>query len=97
MRLKPEDNGGDKARGGAKKRLRVSVLLEEEISSYPFEMKIVRVSERCSHCGACTAVCPSGALYLDRNTREVGFERGRCVTCELCVRGCPLQAVEVLP
>jgi ferredoxin len=51
--------------------------------------------EICFHCGACTAVCPTGALYIDRPGMEVIFDRERCSACELCVAACPARAMVV--
>jgi len=56
---------------------------------------IKRDEERCFQCGACTAVCPTNALYIRRPTMEVIFEKERCSACELCVSACPAQAMEV--
>ena len=56
---------------------------------------IVRNEARCTHCGACIAICPSGALSLDRVTRLVNFDEEKCTACELCVLPCPPRAMEV--
>lgn len=54
-----------------------------------------RNEERCYQCGTCTAVCPSGALYLTRPGMEVLFDAGKCSACELCCPVCPARAMEV--
>lgn len=54
-----------------------------------------RNDERCYHCGTCTAVCPTGALYVLRPDMEVMFDSERCSACELCVAVCPTRAMEV--
>ena len=52
--------------------------------------------EKCIQCGACVAICPTGALYIkDRKTMEVGFDSDKCIACELCIRPCPPRAIEV--
>lgn len=56
---------------------------------------VKRDEEKCLHCGACTAVCPSGALYIRRPSMEVIFDKGKCSGCELCVPACPAHAMEV--
>jgi ferredoxin len=56
---------------------------------------IRRDDKKCFQCGACTAVCPTGALYVKRPEMEVLFDRDKCSACELCVSACPAKAMEV--
>jgi ferredoxin len=56
---------------------------------------IRRDDENCFQCGACTAVCPTSALYIRRPAMEVIFDRERCSACELCVSACPAGAMSV--
>jgi L-aspartate semialdehyde sulfurtransferase ferredoxin len=56
---------------------------------------IRRDESRCYHCGACTAVCPTGALYIKRPEMEVVFEKDKCSACEWCVLACPARAMVV--
>jgi ferredoxin len=56
---------------------------------------IKRDEDKCFQCGACTAVCPTGALYIKRPEMEVIFDRERCSACEICVSACLAQAMEV--
>ena len=56
---------------------------------------IKRDEDKCFHCGACTAVCPTGALYIKRPEMEVIFDQDRCSACEWCVLACPARAMEV--
>ncbi len=56
---------------------------------------IKRDEEMCFQCGACTAVCPTGALYIKRPEMEVIFDTDKCSACELCVSACPARAMEV--
>ncbi|MBO8129129.1 MAG: 4Fe-4S dicluster domain-containing protein [Peptococcaceae bacterium] len=57
--------------------------------------EIARHEQKCTHCGACTAVCPSGALHMERPSMEVTFEGDKCVVCQMCVKACPVGAMEV--
>jgi ferredoxin len=55
---------------------------------------IRRDEDKCYQCGACTAVCPTGALYIQRPEMAVIFEKDKCSACELCVVTCPAMAME---
>lgn len=54
---------------------------------------ITRDEEKCYQCGACTAICPTGALHIIRPSMEVKFDSEKCSGCELCVRACPPHAM----
>jgi ferredoxin len=56
---------------------------------------IKRDEDKCFQCGACTAVCPTGALHIKRPEMEVIFDNDQCSGCELCVSACPARAMEV--
>ncbi len=56
---------------------------------------IKRNDEKCFQCGACTAVCPTGALNIKRPEMEVLFDNDRCSACELCVAACMARAMSV--
>lgn len=65
------------------------------IEVQPLSQDIIRNERRCTHCGACVTVCPSGALILDHATRRILFIEDKCIACELCVPACPPRAMEV--
>ena len=54
-----------------------------------------RDEEMCYQCGACTAVCPTGALDIERPSMRVVFNSDKCSACELCVKACPTRAMTV--
>ncbi len=56
---------------------------------------INRDDEKCTHCGACTAICPTQALYIDKGTMEVIFDKEKCIGCEHCISVCPFRAIEL--
>jgi ferredoxin len=56
---------------------------------------VKRDEDKCFQCGACTAVCPTGALFIKRPEMEVIFDKGKCSACEMCVMACPAHAMEV--
>lgn len=57
--------------------------------------KIRRDEGRCFQCGACTGVCPVGALSIRRPDMAVLFDPEKCTGCGLCVTACPVRAMEV--
>jgi len=59
------------------------------------DQDIKRDEDICTHCGACTAICPTNALSINRDTMEVLFDSELCSGCELCVPVCPPRAMEV--
>jgi ferredoxin len=59
--------------------------------------EIKRIANKCTHCGACTAVCPTGALSVERPEMKVAFDQKKCSICELCVSACPTRAMETRP
>ena len=56
---------------------------------------VIRNEERCTHCGACITVCPTGAFELEPLTRRVKFDNEKCLVCGLCIKACPPRAMEV--
>lgn len=56
---------------------------------------IHRDLEKCTHCGACVGQCPTGALNVLPDSREVDFDTKKCILCELCVPACVFGAIAV--
>ena len=59
--------------------------------------EVKRDNKKCTDCGACTAVCPTGALWVQRPEMNVVFDEEKCSVCELCVPACPPRAMEIRP
>jgi len=57
--------------------------------------RIRRDDKNCFQCGACTGVCSSGALYIQRPEMAVIFDAEKCTGCSLCVPICPVRAMAV--
>jgi L-aspartate semialdehyde sulfurtransferase ferredoxin len=55
--------------------------------------RIKKDAEKCVHCGACTGVCKTDALWIDRKTMEVMLTPENCVTCGQCEMACPFDAI----
>jgi ferredoxin len=56
---------------------------------------IARLEQKCTHCGACIAVCQVGALSIERPSMEVRFDPAACVVCEQCLTACPTRAMQL--
>ena len=61
----------------------------------PLSQDVIRNESKCTDCGVCVPICPTGALVVDSLTRKVHFYDNKCIACELCVKVCPTQAMEV--
>ncbi|MBE3587692.1 MAG: 4Fe-4S binding protein [Thermoanaerobacteraceae bacterium] len=73
----------------------IDYLREQGVAVQALTHEVVRNESRCTMCGACTAICPTGALYVERPDMEVRFDGDNCVVCQLCVKACPVRAMEV--
>jgi ferredoxin len=61
----------------------------------PLSQDVIRNEAKCTDCGVCAPICPTGALVVDPITRKVHFYDNKCIACELCVKVCPTRAMEV--
>ncbi|PIV63797.1 MAG: (Fe-S)-binding protein [bacterium (Candidatus Ratteibacteria) CG_4_10_14_3_um_filter_41_18] len=73
----------------------IQYLREAGVKVQPLSQDIIRNEERCTHCGVCVPICPTGALVVEPLTRKVNFYDNKCIACELCVKACPVRAMEV--
>ena len=70
-------------------------LTEVGVKIQSLSQDVVRDEARCTHCGACISVCPTGAFSLEAKTRRVLFDHNKCVVCGLCVKACPPRAMRL--
>ena len=75
----------------------VKFLRDQGVDVQNASQEVKRNIQKCTHCGACTAVCPTGALTVVRPEMNVDFDQKKCSICELCVPACPTRAMEVRP
>jgi len=73
----------------------IAYLNEMGVTVKSMAGNIRRDDEKCYQCGACTGVCPTGALSLHRPDMAVLFDEEKCTACGLCVSVCPARAMEV--
>lgn len=75
--------------GGLKFIKSLGVTVESQANT------IRRDDEKCFQCGACTGICPAGALAIKRPEMAVLFDPELCTACGLCVQVCPVRAMEI--
>jgi len=73
----------------------VQFLTEVGVKIQSLSQDVVRDEVRCTDCGACITICPTGAFSLEPKTRKVLFDDSKCVVCGLCVKACPPRAMRV--
>ena len=73
----------------------IHYLKESGVRITPVAQRIVDDEDGCVHCGLCTAICPTGALYVRNVTRKVDFLVDKCSACGMCTRICPVRAMRV--
>jgi ferredoxin/coenzyme F420-reducing hydrogenase delta subunit len=62
-----------------------------------FPWKKIEIDEkRCSACGTCHALCPTGAINKkwEQGSQLTCFTSSSCTNCFLCKEACPEQAIE---
>jgi ferredoxin len=73
----------------------IQYLIETGVKIQSLSQDVIRDEARCTHCGACINLCPTGAFSLEPKTRKVLFDHAKCVVCGLCVKACPPRAMRL--
>ena len=73
----------------------IRYLTKSGVRIQSLSQDVVLNEERCTHCGACITICPTGAFELDPHTRRVIFYNEKCVACGQCIKACPPRAIEL--
>ena len=75
---------------------RVSGKIREKILTNYYYDTIIH--EHCDVCAVCVAVCPTGALSINRKHHagnDLIFDPSRCQGCELCMTSCRKNAIRI--
>jgi ferredoxin len=72
----------------------IEFLREHQVGVDFLKDKITRDDELCVHCGACTGLCPTDALYMVRPEMKVVFDVDKCVACGVCGLACSFGAMK---
>jgi len=75
----------------------VKFLKSQGVQVQNASQEVKRDTNKCTQCGACTAVCPTGALHIVRPEMAVEFDETKCSVCELCIPVCPSRAMAARP
>jgi len=75
----------------------IKFLKSQGVQVQNASQEVKRDTNKCTQCGACTAVCPTGALYIVRPEMAVEFDETKCSVCELCIPACPSRAMAAWP
>jgi ferredoxin len=73
----------------------IGYLSKTGLKIQPLSQNVIRNEERCTHCGACVAICPAAAFEVDPITRLVNFSDEKCLVCGICLTACPPRAMEL--
>ena len=72
--------------------------LTVEYPKVPFDSsfltgKPVIDTSQCTMCGECAQRCPSSAIIMDIEQKDIGINIDECIFCSLCEEVCPVNAV----
>ncbi|MFC1925218.1 4Fe-4S binding protein [Chloroflexota bacterium] len=73
----------------------IKYLAEAGVEIQPLSKDVFRDEERCTHCGVCITICPTGAFTVEASTRIVSFSHEKCIACGLCIKACPARIMEM--
>ena len=76
--------------------LGVKYLKQQGVHVQDASQEVERDEDICVHCGACTAVCPTNALSVNRPKMDIIFDKEKCSACQLCIPTCPLRAMSAI-
>jgi L-aspartate semialdehyde sulfurtransferase ferredoxin len=72
----------------------IRFLEDHQVVVEPLADNVWHEEEKCVHCGACTGLCPTGALSLVSPEMKVVFDAEKCVACGMCGLVCPFGAMK---
>jgi len=82
---------------GSKKNLDAGLKFATDLGLdiKPLALDVQWNEDKCIECTACSSVCPTGALSVERKDMHVLFDHEKCIACELCIPACPYEAMQI--
>ena len=77
------------------KKEAITHLDNSDLKTVAKNQQFIINDDKCINCGACVSLCPTEALYLDKEDR-LAFCYEKCIGCLLCLDSCPRFAIEEL-
>ncbi len=73
----------------------IEYLTKAGVRTQLLSQNVTMVDEKCTSCGLCVPMCPTGAFEVVIGSRDVKFFSDKCIACGICVDICPFNAMEV--
>lgn len=73
----------------------ITYLKKQGVQVETLATVINRDDDKCFQCGACTGLCPTGALAIKRPEMAILFDPEKCTGCGVCVTVCPVRAMAI--
>jgi len=73
----------------------IRYMVDAGVRIQSLSQSVTRNEDRCTQCGVCMTICPTGAFELNPETRRVTFHDDKCLACGLCIKTCPPRAMEL--
>jgi len=67
-------------------------LKSQDVSVEPLATGLDIDKDVCVDCGACTAVCPTGAVHFTDDW-TLDYDEEKCILCLACTHACPVKAI----
>jgi len=82
--------------GGAIKNLSMGFASRAQKQRMHADAHPLLDGSKCTRCGVCVEVCPTGAAHFPGEDGEPAYDLDRCIGCAQCIGLCPETALQIL-